>query len=132
MCYPLTITDNHSRYLLRCQALQSTSHDDAKKWMEQTFREYGLPEAIRSDNGIPFASIAADDISRLYIWWIQLGIRPQKIMTGLQQQNWRHERMHKTLKAETTKPPLRIINALNKNTLITFFTNTIMRVLMRH
>ena len=104
MCYPLTITDNHSRYLLRCQALQSTNHDDAKQWMEQTFREYGLPEAIRSDNGIPFASIAAGGISRLSMWWVQLGIRPERIRPGHPQQNGRHERMHKTLKAETTKP----------------------------
>ena len=104
MCYPLTITDNYSRYLLRCQALQSTSHDGAKQWMEQTFREYGLPEAIRSDNGIPFASIAAGGISRLSMWWIQLGIRPERIKPGYPQQNGRHERMHKTLKAETTKP----------------------------
>ena len=104
MCYPLTITDNHSRYLLRCQALQSTCHDDAKKWIEQTFREHGLPDAIRSDNGTPFASIAAGGISRLSMWWIQLGIRPERIRPGHPQQNGRHERMHKTLKAETTKP----------------------------
>lgn len=104
MCYPLTITDNHSRYLLRCQALQSTRYDDAKKWMEQTFREYGLPDAIRSDNGTPFASIAAGGISRLSMWWIQLGIRPERIKPGYPQQNGRHERMHKTLKEETTKP----------------------------
>ncbi len=77
MCYPLTITDSHSRFLLRCQALQSTSYDDARNWMEQTFREYGLPEAIRSDNGTPFASIAAGGISRLSKWWIQLGGCPR-------------------------------------------------------
>jgi transposase InsO family protein len=104
MCYPLTITDNHSRYLLRCHALQSTCHNDAKKWMEHTFREYGLPDAIRSDNGTPFASIAAGGISRLSMWWIQLGIRPERIRPGHPQQNGRHERMHKTLKEETTKP----------------------------
>ncbi len=66
MCYPLTITDSHSRFLLRCQALQSTSYDDAKNWMEQTFREYGLPEAIRLDNGTPFASVAAGFLSDGY------------------------------------------------------------------
>ncbi len=104
MCYPLTITDSHSRYLLHCQALQSTCHDDAKTAMEQAFREYGLPDTLRSDNGIPFASIAAGGISRLSMWWIQLGIRPERIKPGHPQQNGRHERMHKTLKAETTKP----------------------------
>jgi len=104
MCYPLTITDSHSRFLLCCQALKSTCHDDAKCWMEQTFREYGLPDAIRSDNGTPFASIAAGGISRLSMWWIQLGIRPERIKPGHPQQNGRHERMHKTLKEETTKP----------------------------
>jgi len=104
LCYPLTITDSHSRYLLRCQALSGTCHDDAKSWMEQTFREYGLPDAIRSDNGTPFASIAAGGISRLSMWWIQLDIRPERIKPGNPQQNGRHERMHKTLKEETTKP----------------------------
>ena len=104
MCYPLTITDSHSRYLLCCQALQSTRFDDAKYWMEQIFREYGLPDAIRSDNGNPFATIAAGGISRLSMWWIQLFIRPERIKPGYPQQNGRHERMHKTLKAETTKP----------------------------
>jgi len=104
MCYPLTISDSHSRFLLRCQGLKSTCHDDAKSWMAQTFREYGLPDAIRSDNGTPFASIAAGGISRLSMWWIQLGIRPERIKPGHPQQNGRHERIHKTLKAETTKP----------------------------
>jgi len=104
MCYPLTITDDSSRYLLRCQALQSTCRSDAQDWMEHTFREYGLPDAIRSDNGSPFASIAAGGISRLSKWWIQLGIRPQRIKPGHPQQNGRHERMHKSLKEATTKP----------------------------
>jgi transposase InsO family protein len=105
ICYPLTITDGHSRFLLRCQGLNNTRYYDAKSWMEQTFREYGLPDAIRSDNGSPFASIAAGGISRLSMWWIQLGIRPERIKPGHPQQNGRHERMHKTLKEETTKPP---------------------------
>ena len=105
ICYPLTITDGHSRFLLRCQGLNNTRYYDAKSWMEQTFREYGLPDAIRSDNGSPFASIAAGGISRLSMWWIQLGIRPERIKPGHPQQNGRHERMHKTLKEETAKPP---------------------------
>lgn len=104
LCYPLTITDCHSRFLLCCQALDSTAYEGTKYWMEQTFREYGLPDTIRSDNGTPFASIAAGGISRLSMWWIQLGIRPERIKPGHPQQNGRHERMHKTLKAETTKP----------------------------
>ena len=104
-CYPLTITDNHSRYLLQCKALKSTAYSDAKDWMEQCFREYGLPQNIRSDNGTPFSSMAAGGISRLSKWWIQLGIQPQRIKPGHPQQNGRHERMHKTLKQETIKPP---------------------------
>lgn len=104
-CYPLTISDNHSRYLLECQSLDSTVYIDAKNTMEHTFREYGLPDGIRSDNGSPFASIAFGGISKLSKWWIQLGIRPQRIKPGHPQQNGRHERMHKTLKQETTKPP---------------------------
>ena len=104
MCYPLTITDSYSRYLLCCQTLQSTCFVDAKYWMEEVFKKYGLPDAIRSDNGSPFASIAAGGISRLSMWWIQLDIRPERIKPGHPQQNGRHERMHKTLKGETTKP----------------------------
>ncbi len=73
--------------------------------MEYTFRKYGLPENIRSDNGTPFSSMAAGGISRLSKWWIQLGIRLQRIKPGHPQQNRRHERMHKTLKQETTRPP---------------------------
>ena len=104
LCYPLTITDNHSRYLLHCRGLTSTCYQDARKWMEWTFREYGLPEAIRSDNGSPFASIAAGGISRLSMWWIQLGIHPQRIKPGCPQQNGRHERMHRTLKEAVISP----------------------------
>ncbi len=104
-CYPLTMSDIHSRYLLECQSLESTVCIDAKDSMEHTFREYGLPDKIRSDNGSPFSSIAFGGISKLSKWWIQLGIRPQRIKPGHPQQNGRHERMHKTLKQETTKPP---------------------------
>ena len=104
-CYPLTMTDNHSRYLLQCKALQSTAYSDAKDWMERCFREYGLPQNMRSDNGTPFSSMAAGGISQLSKWWIQLGIRPERIKPGHPQQNGRHERMHRTLKQETAKPP---------------------------
>lgn len=104
MCYPLTITDMHSRYLIRCQSLKSTCYKDAKNQMEQAFREYGLPHTIRSDNGTPFSSLAAGGISRLSKWWIKLGIHPQRIKPGHPQQNGRHERMHRTLKEATIKP----------------------------
>jgi len=105
ICYPLTITDNHSRYLLRCQSLKNTAYEAAKSQMEQAFREYGLPDFIRSDNGTPFSSRAAGGISQLAKWWIRLGIRPQRIKPGKPQQNGRHERMHRTLKEATAKPP---------------------------
>lgn len=103
-CYPLTMSDIHSRYLLGCQSLENTSFISAQDSMERVFREYGLPEKIRSDNGSPFSSMALGGISQLSKWWIQLGIRPQRIKPGHPQQNGRHERMHKTLKQETTKP----------------------------
>lgn len=103
-CYPLTITDNYSRYLLQCKGLKSANYADTRSWMEYCFREYGLPKNIRSDNGTPFSSMAAGGISQLSKWWIQLGIRPERIRPGYPQQNGRHERMHRTLKQETTKP----------------------------
>lgn len=103
-CYPLTITDNHSRYLLQCKGLKSANFLDTQRWMEECFREFGLPQNIRSDNGTPFSSMAAGGISRLSKWWIDLGIRPERIKPGHPQQNGRHERMHRTLKQETAKP----------------------------
>lgn len=104
-CYPLTITDNMSRYLLMCKGLYSPCHADTQPWFEWAFREFGLPEAIRTDNGTPFASHGVTGLSRLSIWWIKLGIRPERIESGKPQQNGRHERMHRTLKQETAKPP---------------------------
>lgn len=104
-CYPLTIQDAHSRYLLACEALPSTAHRGAKPVFEQLFREQGLPERIRTDNGGPFASKALCGLSRLSVWWIKLGVEPDRIQPGCPQQNGRHERMHRTLKAETTRPP---------------------------
>jgi transposase InsO family protein len=96
-CYPLTISDNFSRYLLLCRALEHPSYDAVKPWFEWVFREYGLPEAIRTDNGAPFASLAIGGISELSKWWIQLGVRPERIKPGMPSQNERHERMHRTL-----------------------------------
>ena len=106
-CHPLTITDAFSRYLLRCQGLLATGFETVRPIFEAAFREYGLPEAIRSDNGPPFASRAVAGLSLLNIWWIRLGIRHERIDPGKPQQNGRHERMHLTLKQETANPPER-------------------------
>jgi len=104
-CYPLTIQDGFSRFLLECQGLHSTTIDLAKPVFIRVFREFGLPAVIRSDNGAPFASIGLARLSRLSAWWIRLGIRPETIEPGKPQQNPRHERMHRTLKREATRPP---------------------------
>ena len=104
-CDPLTISDGFSRYLIRCQAVDDTSGPGIRPLLEAAFREYGLPWAIRSDNGPPFASRAIGGLSRLSVWWIKLGIRPERIEPGKPQQNGRHERMHLTLKRETACPP---------------------------
>jgi transposase InsO family protein len=101
VCYPFTISDNYSRYLLKCQCLPGPRYDETKAVLEQAFREYGIPRAIRSDNGTPFASKSVAGLSRLSIWFIQHGIIPERIEKGCPQQNGRHERMHKTLKYET-------------------------------
>jgi putative transposase len=103
-CYPLTISDNFSRYLLQCRALERPTHRAVKPWFEWVFREYGLPEAIRTDNGAPFASLALGGISRLSAWWIRLGIRPERIRPGKPSQNGRHERMHRSLKDAGVQP----------------------------
>ena len=104
-CHPLTISDAFSRYLLRCQGLLRTGLEAAQPIFEAAFREYGLPWAIRSDNGAPFASRSVGGLSRLSVWWIRLGVRPERIEPGKPQQNGRHERMHLTLKQQTAQPP---------------------------
>jgi transposase InsO family protein len=103
-CHPLTISDGYSRFLLRCTGLRQTLHRPVQKAFHETFLEYGLPDVIRTDNGPPFASVTTGGLSRLAVWWIQLGIRPERIMPGHPEQNGRHERMHRTLKAETARP----------------------------
>jgi len=103
-CYPLTATDGFSRFLLGCQGLNSTAVALAKPVFTQLFREYGLPKRIRTDNGVPFATNTLARLSTLSAWWIRLGILPELIEPGKPQQNGRHERMHRTLKAETTRP----------------------------
>ena len=103
-CYPLTVTDAFSRYLLCCRAT-APDYEGCRREFERLFRECCLPQVLLSDNGPPFASLAAGGLSRLSVWWIKLGITPVRIMPGQPQQNGRHERMHKTLKAETAQPP---------------------------
>jgi transposase InsO family protein len=102
---PLTISDAHSRYLLRCQAVRKTDSPHVQAIFEAAFREYGMPEAIRSDNGAPFASRAMAGLSRLSVWWMKLGIVPERIAPAHPEQNGRHERLHRTLKQETASPP---------------------------
>jgi len=102
---PLTITDACSRYLLRCQQVKKTNGEQVQGIFEAAFRECGLPAAIRTDNGPPFASRAIAGLSRLAVWWMKLGIVPERIATGHPEQNGRHERMHRTLKQETASPP---------------------------
>lgn len=104
-CYPLTVMDHDSRYLCGCDALKGPRAADTKQCFIRLFREYGLPQRIRSDNGVPFASTACAGLSRLAIWWIRLGITPERIEPGKPQQNGRHERMHRTLKQAATRPP---------------------------
>jgi transposase InsO family protein len=104
-CHPLTISDGYSRFLLRCRGLRRPLSQYARRVFESAFNEYGLPRAIRTDNGPPFSTLAPGGLSRLSIWWIRLGIRPERIMPGRPEQNGRHERMHRTLKAETARPP---------------------------
>lgn len=105
-CFPLTVTDHASRYLLLCEALESTRGEQTFGAFERLFKERGLPQAIRSDNGVPFASPnSLFQLSRLSVWWLRLGISIERIKPGNPQQNGRHERMHLTLKKETTRPP---------------------------
>jgi transposase InsO family protein len=111
-CDPLTITDAHSRLLVRCQALQHGIHEQyARPIFDAAFREYGLPLRLRTDNGSPFAHVGAGGLSKLAVWWIKLGIVPERIDPGRPSQNGRHERMHRTLKAATAQPPAATIRA---------------------
>jgi len=104
-CYPLTVSDHASRYVLLCEALESTREDLAVTAFERLFRDRGLPAGIRSDNGVPFASPnALFNLSKLSVWWLRLGIQIERIKPGHPQQNGRHERMHLTLKREATRP----------------------------
>ena len=104
-CYPLTIADQHTRYLLACQGLRCTKGVGVRGVFEWAFRAYGLPAAIRTDNGVPFATTGIHGLSQLNVWWLRLGIQHQRIRPASPQQNGAHERMHKTLKAEAIRPP---------------------------
>lgn len=110
-CHPLTIVDGFSRYLLACQALPHPSTVESRPVFHRLFQEYGLPAVIRSDNGAPFATTALHRLSTLSVWWMKLGIRPELIEPASPQQNGRHERMHRTLKAEATRPPAASLRA---------------------
>jgi transposase InsO family protein len=110
-CDPLTLTDAVSRYLLRCYAVKRTDEANVRLVFTSAFAEFGLPLAIRSDNGTPFASAGAGGLTRLSIWWVRLGIRPERIEPGHPEQNGRHERMHRTLKDETARPPRQTLRA---------------------
>jgi len=102
---PLTITDACSRYLLRCQIVERTGYQHAQAVFEAAFREYGLPAVIHTDNGVPFASVAPGGLSQLSLWFVKLGIVPERSRPASPQDNGRHERMHRTLKQATAQPP---------------------------
>lgn len=105
LCYPLTLTDSYSRYLLGCWGLAHPAYLPTRSYFETTFRQFGLPSAIRTDNGVPFASVGLGGLSSLAVWFVKLGIRAERIEKGHPEQNGRHERMHRTLKAEAISPP---------------------------
>ncbi len=104
-CYPLTVADQHTRYLLACHGLLSTKGHGVRPVFDRLFREYGLPQAIRTDNGVPFATTGIHGLSQLNVWWLRLGIQHQRIRPASPQENGAHERMHKTLKGEAIRPP---------------------------
>lgn len=111
-CTPLTMSDGFTRYFLRCQGMSSSlSYEYVRPLMDACFREYGLPDRIRTDNGPPFATTGAGGLSRLAVWWIKLGIMPERIEPGHPEQNGRHERLHRTLKQATLMPPARTLRA---------------------
>lgn len=110
-CYPLTVTDQHTRYLIACHGLLSTEGRGVRPIFDRLFREFGLPRAIRTDNGVPFASTSLHGLTPLNVWWLRLGIRHQRILPASPQQNGAHERMHKTLKRGAIHPPRATLTA---------------------
>ncbi len=105
LCYPLTLTDQRSRFILGCEAMTAISDAAAREACEEIFHRYGLPKAIRSDNGVPFASNGLANLTQLSAYWLRLGIELERIRPAHPEENGRHERMHRTLKFETTRPP---------------------------
>ncbi len=110
-CYPLTLRDGFSRYVLRCDGLLSRSLAETRRCFERAFATYGLPDRIRSDNGAPFAGTGLGWLSRLNVWWLRLGICPERIALGRPEQNGSHEQFHRVLKARTTRPPAAHVRA---------------------
>jgi putative transposase len=121
-CYPLTVIDHHSRYLLCCHGLPDVTGAGVKPQLRRLFRRWGLPDAIRSDNGSPFASTGIHGLCHLNTWWLQLGITHQRITPGSPQENGAHERLHRTLKARVTRPPA--ANAREQQRAFTVFQHT--------
>lgn len=113
-CYPLTITDNHSRFIIACDGYLNPTLKNVQKSMVKAFKTYGLPKAIRTDNGTPFASTSVGGISQLSMWWLKLSIYPERIDLGHPEQNGRHERMHRTLKKATALPAQGDLGRQNK------------------
>jgi transposase InsO family protein len=113
-CYPFTLRDGFSRYVLRCDALATTRSDVVQRCFARAFAEYGLPDRIRSDNGGPFAGVGLTRLSRLAVWWLRLGILPERIALGHPEQNGSHEQFHRVLKAETTRPPAATLPAQHR------------------
>jgi putative transposase len=105
VCYPLTVIDAHSRFLIRCEGIDDPNGREVQRIFDSAFSEFGTPATIRSDNGPPFASVGAGGLTDLAVWWLRLGIRVERIEPGKPQQNGRQERFHRTLKAETASPP---------------------------
>jgi transposase InsO family protein len=114
-CHPLTISDAASRLLIKCEGLRVPDEAHVRTHFERAFVEYGLPTRIRTDNGPPFASRALAGLSRLAVWWVQLGITPERIEPGHPEQNGRHERMHRTLGEQTTRPPARNLRSQQRS-----------------
>jgi putative transposase len=113
-CEALTISDLYSRYVLYCQSVESTRHEIVEKVFRNVFRRYGLPQRIRSDNGVPFGSRGVAGLSKLSLWWLTIGIEPELIEPGHPEQNGIHERMHRNLKADTAMPPAPTLKAQNQ------------------
>lgn len=115
LCYPLTLSDNYSRFLIACQGMERIDLIRAQACYLQAFRRYGLPVAIRTDNGTPFASTSLGGLTRLSVWLLKLGVWPERIERGCPEQNPRHERMHRTLKAATASPPKSNLSAQQRS-----------------